>query len=291
MTSRGRPRRRTAAVSLVLLALAAGCGVPPDADPADPVAVRAVVVPDKRRAPEPPAAPDLSTLLVVEPRVVVPGLPGSEGAEPVRTDDGWQTVTVLRDTAAYDAPDGEAVGVLPALTLRYPTVLPVVGRESGWVRVMVAARGALPSQDASRVNHRTAWVRVRDTRAGSTSWRLTVDLSEQTLTVDDGERTRVLPVLATGRPGVTPTPRGLQFVVGPFWDEPGTTTPRVVLLSTQSETMDDYDRRTGTSASAIHTTTLRATGEVSNGCVRVTDEVLDVLWHRVPAGTLVDVVP
>lgn len=291
MTSRRRLRRRSVAVVLAALALVAGCGTPPASAPPDLVVVRAAVVPDKQRAPEPAAAPDLSTLLVVEPRVVVPGLPGPEGAEPVRTDDGWETVTVLRDTAAYDAPDGEAVGVLPALTLRYPTVLPVVGRQSGWVRVMVASRAALPSEDADRVNHRTAWIRVRDTRAGKTSWHLTVDLSDQTLTVDDGKRTRVLPVLATGRPGATPTPSGLQFVVGPFWDQPGTTTPRVILLSTQSETMDAYDRRTGTSASAIHTTTLRATGQVSNGCVRVTDEVLDVLWHRVPAGTLVDVVP
>jgi len=288
---RGAGRQWRVALALAVALTASACAGPPPVEQPEPVVVRAAVVPDKRPAPRPAPAPDLSGLLVVEPRVVVPGLPGDEGAEPVRTADGWQTATVLRDTAAYDAPEGEAVGVLPARTLRYPTVLPVVGRQSGWVRVMVASRGALPSDDPERVNHRTAWVRVRDTRAGSTSWHVTVDLSEQTMTVDDGERTRVLPVLATGRPGVTPTPMGRQFVVGPFWDEPGTTTPRVILLSTQSETMDDYDRRTGTSATAFHTTTLRATGQVSNGCVRVTDEVLDVLWHRVPPGTLVDVVP
>ena len=31
----------------------------------------------------------------------------------------------------------------------------------------------------------------------------------------------------------------------------------------------------------------RSRGEVSNGCIRVSDDVLDLLWHRVPAGTLV----
>lgn len=43
--------------------------------------------------------------------------------------------------------------------------------------------------------------------------------------------------------------------------------------------------RSGTTA--FHSTTLRSRGEVSNGCVRLADDVLDVLWRTVPAGTLV----
>jgi hypothetical protein len=53
--------------------------------------------------------------------------------------------------------------------------------------------------------------------------------------------------------------------------------------------MDDYDKRTSTSATAIHTTTLRGTGEVSNGCIRVPDEVLDLVWQA-PAGTVVTLI-
>ena len=128
---------------------------------------------------------------------------------------------------------------------------------------MGAARAACPSQDPTRVNQRTAWVRTADTARSGTDWRLTVDTAAR------------------------PTPPGPQFVVGTFWAEPGTTTPRVVLLSSQSETMDAYDTRTRTSATAFHSTTLRSRGEVSNGCVRLADDVLDVLWRTVPAGTLV----
>jgi len=86
-----------------------------------------------------------------------------------------------------------------------------------------------------------------------------------------------------------PTPHVPAFVVGTHWLAPGTTTPRVLLLSSQSETMDAYDTVTHTSATAIHTTTLRGRGDVSSGCVRVADDVLDLLWQA-PAGTVVTTV-
>ena len=148
--------------------------------------------------------PDLTALTTVDPLHVVAGLPGFDGLTQLENDDPalgrWRTATVLRDTAAHAAPDGPAVGVLPARTLEVPATVPVVDARPGWLRVMVAARGAWPSQ---------------------------------------------------------------------------------------SETMDAYDTRTRTSATAFHSTTLRSRGEVSNGCVRLADDVLDVLWRTVPAGTLV----
>lgn len=270
-----------------------GCATPEA--PAETATPRAVVVRDdvavaKSAVPDPAPLPDLSTLTTVDPLHVVDGLPGLDGLDQLESDDPtlgrWRTATLLRDTAAYDAPAGTPVGVLPALTLRVPTVVPVVDTRAGWLRVMVAARGAWPSRDPTRVNQRTAWVRTADTLPSGTDWRLEVDTAAQTLTVDDGAGPVTHPVIATGSAS-RPTPPGPQFVVGTFWEDPGSTTPRVVLLSSQSETMDAYDTRTRTSATAFHTTTLRGRGEVSNGCVRVSDEVLDVLWRTVPPGTLV----
>ncbi|WP_029289258.1 L,D-transpeptidase [Cellulomonas sp. HZM] len=256
----------------------------------EPVVVHAPVDATKRPAPL-PDAPDLDGLTPLDPLHVVPGLPGLDGRTQLRSDDQslgrWRTAVLTADTAAYDSPDGRVVGVLPLTTLGIPTTVPVVqATPSGWLRVMPAVRGALPSDDRAQVNGRTVWIRATDTRTAGTDWRIVVDRKKQTITVDEGDRTRTFPVLATGS-RATPTPVGAQFVVGTFWDEPGTTTPRVVLLSTQSEALDDYDKRTGTSVTAIHTTTLRGRGEVSTGCVRVSDEVMDELWHRVPAGTVV----
>lgn len=275
----------------VALALALpGCATTPPPAPAT-VVVRAPVVADKAAVP-PPAAPvtvDLATLPVAEPRVVVPGLPGTDGLEQRRDADGtWQTATVLRDTAGYDAVLGTPVTTVPAVTLDVPTVLPVIDERGGWLRVLLATRSALPSQDAAQVNGRSAWIRAQDTARTGTDWRLHLDLAALTLTVDDGTSSTTVPVKAVGAPR-TPTPAVPQFVVGSQWEQPGTYTPRVLLLSSQSETIDAYDKATGTSATAIHTSPFAQTGPVSNGCIRVPEDVLDLLWGKVPAGTVLTV--
>ena len=283
-----------AAVAVCVAVLVTGCAQ--DRPTAVPVVVRASVVVPKAAVPPPPAlAPlevDLATLPVVDPRTIVPGLPGTDGLDQRRSDDPalgtWQTATVVRDTAGYDAMYGTPVATVPPTTLDVPTVLPVLEQRGGWLRVLVATRSALPSQDASQVNDRTVWIRAEDTTASGTSWRLHLDLGALTLTIDDGTATRTVPVTAVGAPA-TPTPAVPQFVVGSQWDQPGTSTPRVLLLSSQSETIDVYDRDTGTSATAIHTTPFARTGAISNGCIRVSDEVLDLLWDKVPAGTLLTV--
>ncbi|MBO0901154.1 L,D-transpeptidase [Cellulomonas sp. zg-ZUI222] len=283
---------RPVAVALLGAAVAAGCASEPPAP--EPVVVRAPVDVVKAAVPPPPVVPaaDLSTLPVAEPRNLVPGLPGTDGLEQRRNDDpalgAWQTATVVRDTAGYDAINGSPVATVPAVTLDVPTVLPVVEQRGGWLRVMLATRSALPSQDVAQVNGRTAWIRAQDTTPSGTDWRLHLDLAALTLTIDDGATTRTVPVTAVGAPA-TPTPAIPQFVVGSQWEQPGTSTPRVLLLSSQSETIDVYDTATGTSATAIHTTPFDRTGAISNGCVRVSEEVLDMLWDQVPAGTVLTV--
>ena len=267
----------------------AGCA--PTHPPAAPVVVRTPVAVPKAAVPAPPvlAPVDLSALPVVDPRNLVPGLPGTDGLEQRRDGDGtWQTATVVRDTAGYDAMYGTPVATVPAQTLDVPTVLPVVDQRGGWLRVLVAARSTLPSQDVAQVNGRSVWIRADDTVASGTSWRLHLDLAALTLTIDDGTTTSTVPVKAVGAPA-TPTPAVPQFVVGSQWEQPGTYTPRVLLLSSQSETIDVYDTRTGTSATAIHTSPFARTGPISNGCIRVSDEVLDLLWGNVPPGTLLTV--
>ena len=283
-----------ALVATAVLVLTGACSGQTDVAPPAPVVVAAPVAVAKAVAPVVPAPPpaDLAALPVTDPLHVVAGLPGTDGFTQRTNDDPalgrWQTVVVVRDTAARVAPAGAAVGVVPALTLQVRTTLPVIDQRGRWLRVMLATRGALPSQDTTQVNDRSAWIDAADTEAAGTSWTVQVDTAAQTITVDDGAAVRVFPVKATGSPD-KPTPHVPGFLVGTRWLEPGTTTPRVLLLSTQSETMDDYDKVTGTSATAIHTTTLRGTGAVSNGCVRVADDVLDLLWQA-PAGTVVTIV-
>ncbi|MBD7917161.1 L,D-transpeptidase [Cellulomonas sp. Sa3CUA2] len=293
METRARARAGLAAAALVCAVTVTGCVAAAPAEP-EVVVVRTPVVADKSAvpAPAPLGAVDLASLPVVEPRNVVPGLPGTDGLEQRRNDDPalgtWQTATVVRDTAGYDAVHGRPVATVPAVTLDVPTVLPVIDQRGGWLRVLVATRSALPSQDVSQVNGRSVWIRAQDTTPSGTDWRLHLDLAALSLTVDDGTTTSTVPVKAVGAPG-SPTPAVPQFVVGSQWEQPGTYTPRVLLLSSQSETIDVYDKATGTSATAIHTSPIARTGAISNGCVRVSEEVLDLLWGKVPPGTVLTV--
>lgn len=287
------PVRRATATALMVAAFAGACAQGP-VTPATPVVVAAPVTVEKAAAPAvpPPPAADLSALPVIDLLHVVPGLPGLDGLtqreNPDPTLGRWQTVVVVRDTAGRVAPAGAAVGVVPPLTLEVRTTLPVIDQRGRWLRVMVATRGALPSQDVAQTNGRSVWIDSADTEPAGTDWSIQVDTAAQTITVDDGTTTHVLPVKATGAPG-TPTPHVPAFLLGTRWLQPGTTTPRVLLLSTQSETIDHYDKPTGTAVTAIHTTTLRGVGAVSNGCVRVGDDVLDLVWQA-PAGTVVTTV-
>lgn len=283
-----------ATTTAVLVAVLAGACAQGPATPAAPVLVAAPVAVEKLAAPAvpPPPAADLSALPVIDLLHVVPGLPGLDGLTQRENPDPalgrWQTVVVVRETAGRVAPAGAAVGVVPPLTLEVRTTLPVIDQRGRWLRVMVATRGALPSQDVAQTNGRSVWIDSADTEAAGTDWSIQVDVAAQTITVDDGTTAHVLPVKATGAPG-TPTPHVPAFLVGTRWLQPGTTTPRVLLLSTQSETIDHYDKPTGTAVTAIHTTTLRGVGAVSNGCVRVGDDVLDLVWQA-PAGTVVTTV-
>lgn len=291
-----RTKVATLLATSVLLLVGACAGDPSavEAHPAPVVKVAAPITVSKVAAPAVAAAPaaDLAALPVTDPVHVVAGLPSTDGLTQRASDDPslgrWQTAVIVRDTAARVAPGGAAVGVVPALTLQVRTTLPVIDQRGRWLRVMLATRGALPSQDVTQVNDRSAWIDSADTETAGTSWSVRVDTAAQTITVDDGTTTHVMPVKATGSP-TKPTPHVPAFIVGTHWLEPGTTTPRVLLLSSQSEVMDDYDKKSGTSTTAIHTTTLSGRGEVSNGCVRVADDVLDLLWQA-PAGTVVTTV-
>jgi len=280
-------RRRWLAGAVAVVGVLASCSAP--VEPPAAVVVHAPVTVEKAGAPAPP--PDLAALPVIDPLHVVAGLPGTDGLTPRRNADpslgAWQTAVVTKPAAAYDQPDGTLVGVVPTTTLDVATTLPVLDERDGWLRVLVATRGALPSEDRAQVNGRTAWIRAADTTPAGTDWSIHVDTAAQTITVTTPTGTQSFPVKATGSSS-TPTPAGLSFLLGVRWLEPGTTTPRVLPLSTQSETIDHYDKPTGTAVTAIHTTTLRGRGAVSNGCVRVDDEVLDLVWQA-PGGTVVTV--
>ena len=69
----------------------------------------------------------------------------------------------------------------------HPNVLPVVDEAPGWVRVLLATRGALPREDRAQVNGRTGWVRTTDLMPSGTDWSVVVDV-DRAVALSGGRR-------------------------------------------------------------------------------------------------------
>jgi lipoprotein-anchoring transpeptidase ErfK/SrfK len=193
-------------------------------------------------------------------------------------------VTILGDRTARSAPAASAPAVAHVAG-RTPltgiaTVLPVVGRNGGWLRVRLAGRP----------NGRSGWIRSDATVRTDTAWRIAVDLSRRTVTVLRLGRVVRTFRAVVGKPS-TPTPTGSFFVEEPVRlgaDAAGG--PYALALSARSNVLQEFDG--GPGQIAIHGRdnvggTLGTA--VSHGCVRLADGAIRWLVGRVGAGTPVTI--
>jgi len=115
-----------------------------------------------------------------------------------------------------------------------------------------------------------------------------VDLTTKTMHVWDGS-TLVLETQTTiGAPG-TPTPLG-TFFVNDHVAGSGSYGPHILSLSAYSETLETFNG--GVPVIAIHGTNRPdlIDGAHSNGCVRVTNDIVTQLKGMLPVGTPVQIV-
>ncbi len=135
----------------------------------------------------------------------------------------------------------------------------------------------------------TGWVRARDVELAPVTTRLVVDLSDRRVTLyDRGER--VLTATAAIGSTATPTPTGRYYVNQRLipHDTSGPFGPGAIGISAFSEVLTGW---TQGGPIAIHGTNRPdLIGKaVSNGCVRVRNDLLQRLFERVLAGTPVTV--
>jgi lipoprotein-anchoring transpeptidase ErfK/SrfK len=133
-------------------------------------------------------------------------------------------------------------------------------------------------------------VRAESVRVEQRRSKAVVDLSERRLSIIDGGIETWSTPVAVGGSG-TPTPTGRFHVTGPVGtgDPRGPYGPWVIGLSGFSEALDSFDG--GAPGLAVHGTNRpeRIGQAVSNGCIRVPNESLDVLLVHLVPGTVVDV--
>jgi lipoprotein-anchoring transpeptidase ErfK/SrfK len=135
----------------------------------------------------------------------------------------------------------------------------------------------------------TGWVRARDVELAPVTTRIVVDLSDRQVTLYDRGK-RVLTATAAIGSAATPTPTGRFFVNQRLipHDTSGPVGPGAIGISAFSEVLTGWAQG---GPIAIHGTNRpELIGKaVSNGCVRVRNDLLLQLFERTLAGTPVTV--
>ena len=135
----------------------------------------------------------------------------------------------------------------------------------------------------------TGWVRAGEVKLAAVTTRIVVDLSDREVTLFDRGRHVLSAPAAIGSPG-TPTPTGRFYVNQRLipGDTSGPFGPGAIGISAFSEVLTGW---TQGGPIAIHGTNKPALigGAVSNGCIRVRNDLLVQLFDRARAGTPVTV--
>lgn len=183
--------------------------------------------------------------------------------------------------AAHEAPDG------PLLQL--PFFVPNPHQFGGPLTLMVT-EGApgdewVKVQLPIRPNGQEGWIRTADYSLSSTRVRAEVDLSSRRVVVYDGEAV-VAETDAVIGTETTPTPLGTFFVAAKKKNSADEyfLGPWALVLSGFSESLESFSG--GLPVIAVHGTHRpeQVGQSLSNGCIRVPNEVIEVLAEHVPLG-------
>jgi lipoprotein-anchoring transpeptidase ErfK/SrfK len=217
----------------------------------------------------------------------VGGATGFSAADAVAApDDDVAVVARARGSAVaiYRRPgDREPARQLVERTIdgqRLPMVFLVEDRRPGWVRVHLPVRP----------NQARGWVRAGAVRLARTGYHVVIGLRRHRLTVYDRERVVLRTRTAVGR-SVSPTPTGRYFITDLLRppDPGGFYGPYAFGLSAYSPVYTSFAG--GDGQVGIHGTNQPAVigTDVSHGCIRVANRVIERLAKRLPLGTPVTI--
>jgi lipoprotein-anchoring transpeptidase ErfK/SrfK len=185
-------------------------------------------------------------------------------------------------------PLGEPVANLPHEFPYGGTTVPIIERQTNWVRVLLVGRQAVPSQ--GNPAQLTGWMRAQDVEVTPLDAVVEVSIGARTIDiVRAGVPQRIATDFGWGADG-TPTPQGRAFVMT-IRTEPSFLYTRgypLVYLSAQSPTLDGFGGANA-AVTAFHYHDVRS-GNVSNGCLRVDPDAISAL-AQLPLGTPVIVRP
>jgi lipoprotein-anchoring transpeptidase ErfK/SrfK len=208
--------------------------------------------------------------------------PPSASSETDRRDHvALRGVSLVDQLDVYSSPGGDPIASLPAATaFGTPTVVGVVEQAPGWVHVLVPVRP----------NDLTGWVRSTDVRLEPVDAALRVDLASRTLRLFEGGLLVGEWPVAIGRPD-RPTPTGQFFITDKIatGDASSVWGAHAFGISAYSDVLDDFIG--GIGQIGVHGTNDPSSigQDVSSGCIRLPNEVIDDLIDRLPLGTPVHI--
>jgi lipoprotein-anchoring transpeptidase ErfK/SrfK len=234
--------------------------------------------PSAARPPVHHAPPPTTTTTTTIP-APVPGVVQAPAA-------GTLVATLRGSVPGYASPEAATSDMtVPGTWYGYPSILPVLATEPGWLYVRLA----------QRPNGSTIWVRQSDVMLSNTPYYIVVDLTtEHLLVFDDGTRILDFPA-GVGAPS-DPTPTGHYFMPMQYPSPGPGYGPFVLVTSDHSDTITDWEN-SGDAIIGIHgpitaydDALIGTTGAaISHGCIRLHDADLAQLSF-VPAGTPIDVI-
>jgi lipoprotein-anchoring transpeptidase ErfK/SrfK len=227
------------------------------------------------------------------------GAPAKNAAAPIRT----TTTTVAPTTTTSTPPPAitamtkvpslqvfEAPGatrVVTSLSAKtdylQPRTLLVVGEQGDWLKVLLPIRP----------NGSTGWIRRSDVILSTTPYQIRVDLSEHRLVLLKDGKEVLSSSTVNGAPR-TPTPPGTYYITDPVDLRANPNGPYgayALGISGFSEVLFEFNG--GPGQLAIHgTPTPQDMGsDISNGCIRVPNDVIVEIARQVPLGTPVIITP
>jgi hypothetical protein len=160
-----------------------------------------------------------------------------------------------------------------------PLVFLVTANHGEWLEVMAPTR---PQQ--------TGWIDADDVTLITHEWSVEIDVSDNLVRVWEGPDLRIESLSVGGKPS-SPTPLG-RFYINEVQPQRATSVYGTWIISTNGFS-DSLDRFSGeVPIFAMHGTNRpdQVGQDISNGCVRLPNDVVDFIAANVPAGTPVDVV-
>jgi L,D-transpeptidase catalytic domain len=161
-----------------------------------------------------------------------------------------------------------------------PRTFVVTEIDGDWLEVMVPVRP----------NHQEGWIRRDDVTLSSHRWHAEINVTTNTIRVWEGDELRAESGTVDGKPS-TPTPLG-RFYFNELQKKSPSSVYGSFIISTNGFS-DSLERFSGeVPIFAIHGTNNEAAigTDVSNGCVRLPNPVIEQLAAIMPMGTPLDVV-